>query len=84
MAPVLFEGLVEFADGTPATEEQMAQDVAAFLMWTAEPHLNARKSAGLTGVIFLGVLTILLYLTNKQLWAPVKARAKAAAKDGTV
>jgi ubiquinol-cytochrome c reductase cytochrome c1 subunit len=84
MAPVLFDGLVEYADGTPATEEQMAQDVAAFLMWTAEPHLNARKRAGLTGVIFLGVLTILLYLTNKQLWAPVKARAKAAAKTGEV
>jgi ubiquinol-cytochrome c reductase cytochrome c1 subunit len=80
MAPVLFDGLVEYADGTPATEEQMAKDVAAFLMWTAEPHLNARKSAGLTGVIFLGVLTVLLYLTNKQLWAPIKARAKAAAK----
>ena len=80
MAPVLFEYMIEYADGTPATEEQMAKDVAAFLMWTAEPHLNRRKQAGLTGVIFLGVLTVLLYLTNKQLWAPVKARAKEAAK----
>lgn len=82
MNPVLYDDLVVYADGTPATEEQMAQDVAAFLMWAAEPHLNARKSAGLTGVIFLAVLTVLLYLTNKQLWAPVKARAKAAAKAG--
>ncbi len=82
MAPVLFDDMIEYADGTPATEEQMAKDVAAFLMWTAEPHLNSRKRAGLTGVIFLGVLTILLYLANKQLWAPVKARAKAAAKSG--
>ena len=80
MAPVLFDDMIEYADGTPATEEQMAKDVAAFLMWTAEPHLNRRKQAGFTGVIFLGVLTVLLYLTNKQLWAPVKARAKAAAK----
>ena len=80
MAPVLWDDMVEYADGTPATEEQMALDVAAFLMWTAEPHLNARKRAGLTGVIFLSVLTVLLYLTNKQLWAPVKARAKREAK----
>jgi len=84
MAPVLFDGMVEYADGTEATEEQMAKDVAAFLMWTAEPHLNARKRAGLTGVILLSVLTAMLYLTNKQLWAPVKARAKkeAAAAKG--
>ena len=80
MAPVLYEDMVEFRDGTVATEEQMALDVAAFLMWTAEPHLNRRKNAGLTGVVFLGVLTVLLYLTNKQLWAPVKARAKADIK----
>ena len=80
MAPVLFDDMIEYADGTRATEEQMAKDVAAFLMWTAEPHLNRRKQAGFTGVLFLGVLTVLLYLTNKQLWAPVKARAKAAAK----
>ncbi len=82
MAPVLFDEMVEYADGTPATEEQMAKDVAAFLMWTAEPHLNRRKNAGFVGVIFLGVLTVLLYLANKQLWAPVKARAKAAVKEG--
>ena len=76
MAPALFDDMLEYADGTPATEEQMAKDVAAFLMWTAEPHLNSRKNAGFTGVIFLTVLTVLLYLTNKQLWAPVKRREK--------
>jgi ubiquinol-cytochrome c reductase cytochrome c1 subunit len=78
MNPVLFEGMVTYADGTPATEEQMAKDVAAFLTWTAEPKMMARKRAGLTGAIFLTLLTVLLYLTNKQLWAPVKKRAKEA------
>lgn len=76
MNPVLSEGLVDYADGTEATEEQMARDVAAFLTWTAEPKMMARKRAGLTGVIFLTVLAALLYLTNKKLWAPVKQRAK--------
>jgi ubiquinol-cytochrome c reductase cytochrome c1 subunit len=78
MAPPLWEGAVEYADGTPATEEQMAQDVAAFLMWAAEPKMNARKQAGFTAVLFLTVLSVLLYLTNKRLWAPVKSRAKKA------
>lgn len=76
MAPVLFDDMVFYEDGTPATEEQMAKDVAAFLMWTAEPKMMERKRAGFVGVIFLSVLASLLYLTNKQLWAPVKRRAK--------
>jgi ubiquinol-cytochrome c reductase cytochrome c1 subunit len=76
MAPPLYEDAVEYADGTPATVEQMAEDVSAFLMWTAEPHLMARKQLGLVAFIILGLFAVLLYLTNKRLWAPVKARAK--------
>ena len=71
-----YEGAIEFADGHANDVEHMAQDVAAFLMWTAEPKMMARKQAGLTGVIFLTVLSVLLYLTNKRLWAPHKAAAK--------
>lgn len=76
MAPPLYEDQLEFNDGHAADVEHMAQDVAAFLMWTAEPKMMARKQAGLTGVIFLSVLSVLLYLTNKRLWAPHKAAAK--------
>lgn len=74
MAPPLDDGLLEYSDGTEATLSQMSQDVSAFLMWTAEPKLMARKQAGLTAVIFLTVLSVLLYLTNKKLWAGVKGR----------
>lgn len=77
MGPPLFDGQVEYADGHEASVEEMAKDVAAFLMWTAEPKLNARKQAGLTGVIFLAVLSTLLYLTNKRLWAPHKGKKTA-------
>ena len=76
MAQPLYGEDVVYEDGTEATLEQEALDVAAFLMWTAEPKMMARKEAGLTGVIFLTVLSVLLYLTNKKLWAPVKAAAK--------
>lgn len=76
MAPILFDDMVFYEDGTPATEEQMAKDVAAFLMWTAEPKMMERKRAGFVGVIFLSVLAALLYLSNKQLWAPIKRAAK--------
>ncbi len=72
MNPVLYGDDVTYADGTPATLEQEAKDVAAFLMWAAEPKMMARKQAGLTAVLFLGILTILLYFTNKKLWSPHK------------
>jgi ubiquinol-cytochrome c reductase cytochrome c1 subunit len=74
MAPPLYGDDVDFADGSSTDLESVSQDVAAFLMWTAEPKLNARKQAGLTGVIFLTVLSVLLYLTNKRLWASAKGK----------
>ena len=77
MTQPLYEDSVTYADGTPATVEQMSEDVAAFLMWAAEPRMNARKEAGFTAVLFLGVLAVLLYLTNKRLWAGVKGRREA-------
>lgn len=74
MGPPLSDDLVTYADGTPATVEQMAMDVASFLMWSAEPKMMARKEAGFTAVILLTVLASLLYLTNKQLWAGIKGK----------
>ncbi|SLN75875.1 cytochrome c1 [Roseisalinus antarcticus] len=74
MAQPLYGDDVDYADGHSTEIEHVAQDVAAFLMWTAEPKLVARKQAGLTGVIFLTVLSVLLYLTNKRLWAPYKKK----------
>lgn len=76
MAPPLYGDDIEFADGHATDLHHLSEDVAAFLMWTAEPKLMARKQAGFVGVIFLTILSVLLYLTNKRLWAPVKARYK--------
>jgi len=74
MAPPLYGEDVEYADGHSNSMHDEAEDVAAFLMWAAEPKMMARKQAGLTGVIFLTVLTVLLYLTNKRIWAPIKGK----------
>jgi ubiquinol-cytochrome c reductase cytochrome c1 subunit len=78
MPPPLSDGQVDFADGSPNDVKHMAEDVAAFLMWTAEPKMMARKHAGFDAVFYLGLLTILLYLTNKRIWAPIKGRKKDA------
>lgn len=72
MAQPLWGDDVEYMDGTEASLEQEAEDVAAFLMWAAEPKLNVRKETGFRAVLLLVLLSVLLYFTNKKLWAPYK------------
>ncbi|EEW26515.1 cytochrome c1 [Rhodobacter ferrooxidans] len=74
MPPPLMDDQVTFADGSPATVEAMSHDAAAFLMWAAEPKLMARKQMGFVAVLMLTILSVLLYLTNKQLWSRVKVK----------
>lgn len=74
MPPPLQDGQVTYQDGTEATTEQMAKDVSEFLMWAAEPKMMDRKKAGFVAVLFLGLIAVLLYLTNKRLWAPYKRK----------
>ncbi len=69
MAPPLFDDGVEYQDGTAATVEQQAEDLAAFLMWTAEPMLEDRKRMGIKVLIFLLVLTALFYAIKRQVWS---------------
>ena len=52
----------------------MAEDLSAFLMWAAEPQLVERKQAGFRNILMLITLTVLLYFTNKALWAKVKRK----------
>jgi ubiquinol-cytochrome c reductase cytochrome c1 subunit len=66
--PLTTNGQVTYADGTPSTVDQMARDVAAFLVWTAEPNLPARHAAGVAVVVFLLIGTILAYLAYHQIW----------------
>ncbi len=72
MPQPLSDEQVEYADGTKATLDQEARDIAAFLMWTADPHLNARKSLGLKVLIYLIILSILMYAVKRTIWAGVK------------
>ncbi len=71
MPPPLFDEGVEFNDGTEATVAQMAEDVTQFLMWAAEPTLEARKRIGIKAILFLLVLTALFYASKRKIWARV-------------
>ncbi len=78
MPPQLADGRVTYDDDAPATPAQYAKDVSAFLMWAAEPHLEARKRIGLQVIIFLLVFAGLLYLTKKKVWSEIEKPAEIA------
>jgi ubiquinol-cytochrome c reductase cytochrome c1 subunit len=71
MPKPLSDGQVEYTDGTPTTVDQYGRDVAAFLMWAAEPTLDARKRLGFQVMIFLIIFTALLYFTKRRVWHAV-------------
>ena len=71
MSKPLMDDIITYADGTKATEIQMAKDVTTFLTWAAEPHLEARHKMGIKVMIFLIILTVLVYLSMKKIWSRI-------------
>jgi len=74
MAAPLSDGLIEYSDGTKATKEQMAKDVVSFLMWTAEPHLEQRHKLGFRVIIYLIIISILVYFSMKKIWSRIESK----------
>ena len=79
MAPPLSEEIVSYDDGSPETVDQYARDVAAFMMWAAEPSLVERKSLGFKVMIALLLLAILFYLSKKAVWSALYNEGSASA-----
>ena len=75
--PLTADGQVTYAEGNPApTVDQMAKDVSAFLVWTAEPTMDRRKNAGLAVALFLLIATILGYMAYQNIWYTAKRKVR--------
>ena len=72
MPAPLSDGQVTYADGTEATVDQMSRDVTTFLAYASEPHLEERKKTGAAVILFLLVLTGLVYGVKRRVWAGVE------------
>lgn len=72
MAQPLWDEGIEYIDGTEATIEQQANDVVAFLAWSAEPKMIERKEAGVRNILFLTLFAVLLWYSNRKLWSSIK------------
>ena len=73
MSAPLSDGIIEYSDGTNPSVEQMSKDVTTFLMWAAEPSLEARHQMGFKAIVYLIILTILGYFSMKRIWSRVKS-----------
>jgi len=73
MARSLYDGIVDYEDGTPATASQMAKDVTTFLSWAAEPELEDRKVLGSKALLVCGLLGGLTWYWKRQKWSVLKS-----------
>ena len=74
MSNPLSEDLVEYIDGTKASNEQMAKDVTTFLAWAAEPTLEQRHKLGFRALIYLIIITVLVYFSMKRIWSRIETK----------
>jgi ubiquinol-cytochrome c reductase cytochrome c1 subunit len=74
MARVLFNELVEYEDGTPASTSQMAKDVVEFLNWSSEPEMDQRKKMGMKVLVMTSVLVAVSVWVKRYKWSHLKTR----------
>ena len=76
MSEPLYDGMVEYSDGTKSSKSQMAKDVTAFLVWASEPHLEAQHKMGFKTIIYLVILIILVYMSKQKVWSRFGSKTK--------
>jgi len=74
MARVLYDGVVEYEDGTPNTASQLAKDVVTFLAWASEPEHDQRKQMGMKALLMLSSMAVLAFWWKRHTWSYLKTR----------
>ena len=74
MAPPLYNDMIEYDDGTPATISQMSKDVSTFLVWAASPEHDMRKRMAIKALSMLSLLAIFSYYIKRHKWTVIKSR----------
>lgn len=74
MAPPIYSEIIEFEDGTPATQSQLAKDVCTFLVWAASPEHDLRKKMAIKMVAIFSILLASSYYMKRHKWSLIKSR----------
>ena len=69
MSEPISDGIVEYADGTEASKEQISKDVTTFLVWASEPHLESQHRMGFKTILYLIILISLVYMSKQKVWS---------------
>ena len=69
MSEPIYDGIVEYSDGTQTTKEQIVKDVTTFLVWASEPHLESQHKMGFKVIIYLIILIVLVYMSKQRVWS---------------
>ena len=83
MLKPLSDGVVEYSDGTQATESQMAKDVVTFLTWASEPHLEARHKTGVKAILYLIIFLMLVYFSKQKVWSRLDSKNDLEQQEDT-
>ena len=75
------DGAVEYADGTESSKAQMAKDVTTFLVWAADPHLEARHKMGFKVFFYLIILLTLVYFSKQKVWSRFASKSEVAEEE---
>ena len=81
MSEPVSEGIVEYADGTASSKEQVAKDVTAFLVWASEPHLEAQHRMGFKTIVYLIILITLVYMSKQKVWSRFNPKSEEEEKE---
>jgi ubiquinol-cytochrome c reductase cytochrome c1 subunit len=81
MSEPVSEGIVEYADGTASSKEQVAKDVTAFLVWASEPHLEAQHKMGFKTIVYLIILITLVYMSKQKVWSRFNPKSEEEEKE---
>jgi len=74
MAQALYNEVIEYNDGTPATASQLSKDISTFLKWTAEPEHDDRKKMIIKAFMMFSLLTVVIYYYKRHKWSVLKSR----------
>jgi ubiquinol-cytochrome c reductase cytochrome c1 subunit len=74
MAQALYNEIIEYNDGTPATQSQLAKDVAVFLKWTSEPEHDIRKQMALKVLVIFTFFSAIAIYWKRHQWSSLKSR----------
>lgn len=74
MAKALYDEVIEYSDGTPASTTQLAKDVSVFLKWSAEKSHDEKKKLLLKVFLIFPPILAIFYIYKRRVFTVLKSK----------